>query len=295
MSEPRFFGLNKPISAKWWKYIKKLSTTKSLQLLQMDIYLEQEDREENKTGLENLNNTEQNKQNKKLGNNRIPHKFFIACSSREPDRKLQGNSNLKIPTERSYIFRKIIKRRFYGNRYNIVKKITILSLLGLIFLLGGSAFAQEGEVSCSVQARVAELSISDGIVDYGLMDLGRHSNTENIGDNQIIENTGNLDLALGINSNNTASWTLGARSEDPCGNGTDPYISCGGVETFVDQYEMGDTATGSWTDMTTTNTDTGKTLDANTTTNLFLQVHTPTATIDPDQQTWNVEIVGTEL
>ena len=91
-----------------------------------------------------------------------------------------------------------------------MKKLLTLALVSAMLLSGGLVFAQSGTVTNTAMLAYSELEVTDGIVDWGTLDPGVYVNVLDVGEDiQQIINTGDKDLGIYINGNDTDNgWLL---------------------------------------------------------------------------------------
>jgi hypothetical protein len=134
-------------------------------------------------------------------------------------------------------------------------KKRMLALVGIVALLGlvlpVVAFSAEDTVTCTVSAFLVSLSVDDGSVDYGVIELGQWSNTAlyDEPDNpmgmdppqtQNITNTGTVHEEFRIKTSNAVgatNWTLGLLQDSDTFThayslSTVPYTGDGTLFTF---------------------------------------------------------------
>ena len=97
----------------------------------------------------------------------------------------------------------------------MLKKILLvpfISLFVLAFYYSELVFAVDtGTVTATVTVQNISLSVSDGIVTYGILALGSTKNTTQLTDTQSVTNNGNVTIDVNIKGQNTAApWTLAA-------------------------------------------------------------------------------------
>jgi hypothetical protein len=93
--------------------------------------------------------------------------------------------------------------------------IATIAILGLVGLMVGASlsFAAESSITAKVKVQQVSLSITDGEIDYGTLDLSGTKDTTATGvdDTQTVQNTGNVNEDFdvkGTNVTGTCSWTL---------------------------------------------------------------------------------------
>ena len=104
----------------------------------------------------------------------------------------------------------------------MLKKILLvpfISLFVLAFYYSELVFAVDtGTVTATVTVQNISLSVSDGIVTYGILALGSTKNTTQLTDTQSVTNNGNVTIDVNIKGQNTAAWTLAGTA------GADQYV-----------------------------------------------------------------------
>ena len=166
----------------------------------------------------------------------------------------------------------------------IIVSVTILGLVGMMVVVGASA-ATEAGVSATVTVQNISVSVSDGGVVYGTLATGTSEDTtlSGVDDTQIATNNGNITENFNIKGDDsTTSWTLAGTA---------------GNEQYVNKFCKVDTGdcdgTPAWTALTTSyqTLKTGVAKDG--TYDFDLQITTPTATADFDEQTITVVVQAT--
>jgi len=97
-------------------------------------------------------------------------------------------------------------------------KSKILALVGVValvsLLLPTVVFSAEDTVTCTVSAFLVSVTVTDGSVAYGALEVGTSNNTIALGQTQTVTNTGTVDEDFSISSSNaigaSQNWTLGA-------------------------------------------------------------------------------------
>ena len=125
-------------------------------------------------------------------------------------------------------------------RKRILALIAVLALVGA--LVPATVLADTtSTVTCTVSAYLVSVSVSDGSVDYGVLNLGAVQNTAkydatyntngmNTPQTQLVTNTGTVNEVFRIKTSNAVGvtdWTLGETAES---------------DTFTHAFNMGDTA-----------------------------------------------------
>jgi len=90
----------------------------------------------------------------------------------------------------------------------IIASITMLSLAGMMVVMGVGA-ATTGDVSATVTAELVSVSVSDGVVGYGILANSTPEDTTASGVNntQVATNAGNVNVDLGIRSSDAVGGT----------------------------------------------------------------------------------------
>lgn len=175
----------------------------------------------------------------------------------------------------------IVKSAFGG------KKILIgLAVLSLVLGVAVPVWATDTEtVSCTVTPKLIALTVEDGSVDYGPLDLNSEKSTKDLGDNQTVTNTGNVNEEIEV------------KTSDAIGGTTWTAASTAGSDQFV-HFWSANPGDGSpiWTAWSVA--DTYATLVASLTSSgtqlLGLKIHTPTAITDHEQKSITVTVLATE-
>ena len=100
--------------------------------------------------------------------------------------------------------------------------------------------ATEVGVSATVTAQLVSVTVSDGSVAYGIVDLTGSKSTIDLSDSQTANNNGNVSADLDIKSSDGVGgvdWTLVAAA------------GLGGSDDFAHQFSIN--SGGDWTDLTT--------------------------------------------
>jgi hypothetical protein len=174
---------------------------------------------------------------------------------------------------------------------NTKKAIAAVSILGLVGMLivysKGFAATPEATVAATVTVRNIALSVADGTVAYGTLDINATQNTcttaPALNDPQTITNTGNVAQNFLVRGTNSANWTLGS----PAGSNIYEHRFVSGACATWPTPAPGGTA------LTTVNATLATNIAAGATTILHLRINTPTATTFFTAQTVNVIVVAT--
>lgn len=163
--------------------------------------------------------------------------------------------------------------------------MAFLSLFVLMFYYSGVLFAQE-TIGATVTAQNVSITVTNGNVAYGILTLNTSRSTTGgtnlVGTVPSIQNTGNVDISLGVIGTNSASWTLAGT------NGSDTYVhtfcasSCTNPPTNYTPLTLSaQTLVGS--------------LPPTESQTLDLRITTPTSTAAFTQQTVNVTVQASAL
>jgi len=159
-------------------------------------------------------------------------------------------------------------------KHNLIN-IGVISLVGI--LIGVMAFsANEASVTATVTARKIALTVTDGSVTYGSLDLGTSTSTlaAGLNDTQTVTNTGSVAEDFNVKGVNTADWTLDSAT--------------GTIEHYVHQFS---TTTGStWTALTINYATAATNIASSSTSNLDLQITVPSDTTHFTAQNPNVTV-----
>jgi hypothetical protein len=152
--------------------------------------------------------------------------------------------------------------------------IAIITLAGI--LVGAMVFSDtEAGVTATVTARKIALTVSDGSIAYGSLDLGTSTSTLAAGldDMQTVTNIGSVAEDFNVKGTSTADWTL-----------------AGSIDTDQYKHEFS-TSTGSdWTALTTNYQPSNSDVASNATTSLDLQITVPSDTTHFGVQNPNVTV-----
>lgn len=165
-----------------------------------------------------------------------------------------------------------------------MKKLLTLALVSAMLLSGGLVFAQEGTVTNTATLEVLELEVTDGVVDWGILD----GNTNGwytltiLGQLQTVSNTGNGALRISMNGSNTdKGWILGIEADR-------------GLDAYVQEYQFDDDS-GQAGVLTLISTQTSTTIAAGASKSLDLLMLPPTSETTSGVHSWVVDITGTSL
>ena len=173
---------------------------------------------------------------------------------------------------------------------SLIASIIILGLAGMVVGVAVQG-ASTGIVAATVTVQNISVSVSDGIVDYGTLGVNNSKDTTSgsVDNTQVATNNGNITekfLIRGQNSTSTgAGWTLAGTAAS---------------ETYVHEFctagagspDPCDT-TPAYTALTTSNQDLVASVVTSGTQRFDLQITTPTATTDFNEQCVNVTVIAT--
>jgi len=137
-----------------------------------------------------------------------------------------------------------------------------------------NTYAYIPQITTSI-ATVISVSVSDGVISYGIIPTNSSKSTCDLNDTQIVTNNGNVAETFNIMGSNSANWTLG----------TTP-----GSEVYVHKFSTSSCPWTTGTALTTSYQPMATNIAPNATTTLNLQITTPTATNYFNQQSVNVTI-----
>ncbi len=161
-------------------------------------------------------------------------------------------------------------------KHNLIN-ISIIILAGV--LIGAMAFsADEAGVAATVTAREISLSVTDGGVTYGSLDLGTATSTLAAGldDMQTVTNTGSVAEDFNIKGVDTTDWAL-----------------AGSIGSEEYKHEFSTSTGSSWDALTTDYQALDVDVASAATTNLDLQITVPSATTHFTEQSPNVTVQAT--
>jgi len=163
----------------------------------------------------------------------------------------------------------------------LIASIAVFSLLA--FVTFPVVAATTDDVVATVTAQLVAVSVSDGAVAYGTLDLNTNQDTVTLADTQTATNDGNVNVDLGIRSSDAVSgvtdWNLAASA---------------GTDEFIHEFstDSGTTWTGFNVDNATySNIASG--VAASGTQDFDLQIGTPTASTDSVEHTVTVTVLAT--
>lgn len=165
------------------------------------------------------------------------------------------------------------------------KLITSIAVFGLLTFVTLPAIAATSVVvNATVTANVVAISVDDGVVEYGTLDLSTQQNTFTLDDTQTATNDGNVNVDLGI------------RSSDATSTGTDWNLaaSIGIIDEFTHEFSTNSGST--WTDFNPDNNSYSTIASGVTPTNsqgFDLQIGTPSASTDIVEHTVTVTVLAT--
>jgi len=163
---------------------------------------------------------------------------------------------------------------------SLIASICILGLVGMMVGVGVQG-AETAGVSATVTPKLLAVSVTDGSIDYGILDLNTSQDTVTLVDTQTVANGSNVNVALNIMSSDATGgtpWELAAAA---------------GSDAFKHEFKGGDA--GIWTQLPVDHS--YATLDASpadSSVAFDLQITTPTATTDSVQKTIAVTVQVTE-
>lgn len=144
--------------------------------------------------------------------------------------------------------------------------------------------ATEQGVTATVTPKLISLTVSDGSVAYGALDLDSEKSTKDLSDNQTVTNNGNVAEKIQVKTSNATGgtqWTVG---------------TVGTLDVFA-HYWSANPGDGSpiWTAWSAADTYAilNASLAALGTQSLGLKIHTPTTTTDYVQKSITVTVLAT--
>jgi hypothetical protein len=159
--------------------------------------------------------------------------------------------------------------------------IATIAILGLVGLMVGASlsFAAESSITATVKVQQVALSITDGEIDYGTLDLSGTKDTtaSGVDDTQTVQNTGNVNEDFdvkGTNVSGTCTWTLDSTQ------GTDHYFH----KICTSNCDSSPT----WTALTTTYTEYATNIAPLGTADFDFQVGVPSSTSCSSQVNVNI-------
>ncbi len=141
------------------------------------------------------------------------------------------------------------------------------------------AAAETGVVNCTVSGQLVSVTVSDGIVNYGVLALGASKDTlaSNLNDKQTATNTGTVTETFNISSSNadgaTQDWTLADFS---------------GENQFAHQYSVDNG--GEWIPLTAGYQQLADSKTAESSTTFDLRLIMPTSTTDYGTHTITITV-----
>lgn len=152
----------------------------------------------------------------------------------------------------------------------------------LVYSLSLSVQAQDtASVTATVTAQQIAVSVSDGTVNYGVIEMGGNKSTLDLTDTQTITNDGNVTEDFNIQGSDStpSSWTLVGNTAP----GTDEYGHAFSTDTG-----------STWTPMTSdTYTSVATAIASSATEDMDLQIYTPSSTTATAEQSVDVTIQAT--
>ncbi len=131
----------------------------------------------------------------------------------------------------------------------------LLTVFGAAVILAGGMFLPAGaeDVGVTVSVQVISLGISDGGVDYGILDAGETADT--IDDTQTVTNNSNVGVDISLRSSDAEDSAPGAGGGDIDWDLVSCVAAASATDDYGHQYEINDTnATFSGTDFPATGT-----------------------------------------
>lgn len=159
--------------------------------------------------------------------------------------------------------------------------VLFVSFFVLVFYYTEIAFAQsnQGTVSATVTAQNVSISVSSGIVTYGVMAVNTHKSTipAELDQRQTISNTGNVSVNINIRSGNSTNWAL---------------ASTPGVDQYVHMFchTSCDTPPTNYTALTDSNQTFQNSVGVSENRSLDLRLSTPTSTTHFGEQSMTVTV-----
>lgn len=166
------------------------------------------------------------------------------------------------------------------------KILTGIVLLSLVLGLAVPVWAAgTAGVSATVTPKLISLTVEDGNVAYGVLDLDSEKSTKDLPDNQTVTNNGNVAEEIKVKTSNAiggTQWTVG---------------TVGTLDVFAHSWSANpDEGSPIWTAWSAA--DTYATLNASLasagTQLLGLKIHTPTSTTDYAEKSITVTVLATE-
>jgi|GEM_PF-817452 len=161
---------------------------------------------------------------------------------------------------------------------SFIAPATILSLVGLI-VVASLSLAAESSITATVKVQQIALSISDGSIDYGTLDLSGTADTTSggVNDTQTVTNSGNVNEDFdvkGTNVSGSCSWTLASSQ------GSDQYYH----KICTSNCDSSPT----WTALTTTYTEYATNVAPSGTADFDFKVGVPSSTSCSSQVNVNI-------
>jgi len=167
-----------------------------------------------------------------------------------------------------------------------IASLCVLAVVGMAVGVGVQG-ADNDSVECTVTPELIALTVTDGEVTYGTLGLNEEENTKNLGENQTVANTGNVNEQIQVKTSNAiggTQWTVGTV----------------GTQDVFEHYWSADPDEGTPTWTVWTVADAYATLNTSlphTTGNtqlLGLKIHTPTAITDRTQKSITITVLATK-
>jgi len=155
--------------------------------------------------------------------------------------------------------------------------ITILGILGIVGLVVGPLVqaADTATVTATVTVQNISLTVSDGVISYGIIPTNSSKSTCDLNDTQIVTNNGNVAETFNIKGQDSANWTLG----------TTP-----GSNIYVHKFATSSCPWTSGTALTTSYQTMQTNVAVNATSTLNLQITTPNPSTVFTEQSVNVTV-----
>lgn len=150
----------------------------------------------------------------------------------------------------------------------------LCGLLATVFVSAQGIGAQASEsVTATVTAQEVSLTVDDGTIAYGILDVNAQKSTLDLTDTQTVTNTSNVNADFTISGTNSTDWNLAATP------GTDEYV-----------HEFTTSGTFPGTNLTTNLTTLDSAVAPNGTISLDLRITMPSSTTVYTQQSVDVSV-----
>jgi len=164
-----------------------------------------------------------------------------------------------------------------------IATILILGVIGMV--VGAVVRAATGTVSCTVTPKLISVTVTDGEVHYGTVEVDSEKSSKDVGENQTVTNNGSVNEKIEVKTSNASggtAWTAAGTA---------------GNNQFVHYWSANpDAGSPTWTAWTAA--DVYATLVASLakdgTQALGLKIHTPTVTTDYVEKSITVTVLATE-